>query len=223
MQPDFWHQRWSSDRIGFHQDRPSPLLVEHWAALALAADARVFVPLCGKSLDMVWLAERGHRILGVELAEIAIRQFFDELGLTPSRRTTAAGVHFSAGPYELICGDAFALEADVLADCAGLFDRAALIALPPALRRVYADTSWRRMPAEARGLLITLDYPQREKQGPPFAVGPDEVHALFDADWQLALLETRDILDREPGFVADGVTALSTRAWRVARRGEPAR
>ncbi len=217
MDATFWHDRWSSNRIGFHQDKPSPLLGKHWPALALAADARVFVPLCGKSLDMAWLAERGHRVLGVELSELAIRQFFDERGLAPALHDTAAGTHFVAGPYELICGDAFALDAGLLADCAGLYDRAALIALPLALRARYAATSWHRMPPGARGLLVTLTYPQQEKQGPPFSVDADTVHALLTTDWHVDLLETRDILDREPGFVADGVTALSTSVWQVSR------
>ncbi|MGO3128536.1 MAG: thiopurine S-methyltransferase [Luteimonas sp.] len=219
MQPEFWHERWSSNRIGFHRDAPLPLLVAHWTALGLAPDARVFVPLCGKSLDMVWLAERGHRVLGVELSELAVRQFFDERGLVPAIHETAAGAHFVAGAYELIVGDAFALEADVLADCAAVYDRAALIALPPDLRRTYAATAWRRLPAECRGLLVTLEYPQAEKAGPPFSVEADEVHALLDGAWKIEVAERRDILANEPGFVADGVTALSTAVYRVVRRG----
>ncbi|MDR7194367.1 thiopurine S-methyltransferase [Luteimonas terrae] len=219
MQPEFWHERWSSNRIGFHRDAPLPLLVAHWPALDLAPDVRVFVPLCGKSLDMVWLTERGHRVLGVELSELAVRQFFEERGLRPAIHETSAGRHFVAGAYELIVGDAFALEADVLADCAAVYDRAALIALPPELRRMYAATAWRRLPAGCRGLLVTLDYPQAEKSGPPFSVAADEVHALLDRDWRIDAVERRDILANEPGFVADGVTALSTAVYRVVRRG----
>ncbi|RPD86481.1 thiopurine S-methyltransferase [Luteimonas sp. 100069] len=219
MHPEFWHERWSSNRIGFHRDAPLPLLATHWPALGLAAEARVFVPLCGKSLDMVWLAERGHRVLGVELSELAVRQFFDERGLAPSVHETATGRHFTAGPYELIVGDAFALDAKTLADCAAVYDRAAMIALPPDLRRTYAATAWRDLPPGCRGLLITLEYPQAEKAGPPFAVDADEVAALLDRDWVVDVVERRDILTNEPGFVADGVTALSTAVYRVARRG----
>jgi len=219
MQPEFWHERWSTGRIGFHRDAPLPLLVRHWPTLDLAPDTRVFVPLCGKSLDMVWLAECGHRVLGVELSELAVRQFFEELGLEPSIHDTAAGRHFVAGPYELIVGDAFALPADVLADCAAVYDRAALIALPPDLRRRYASTAWRRLPPGCRGLLVTLEYPQAEKAGPPFSVAADEVHALLDGAWDIDIVERRDILADEPGFVADGVTALSTAVYRVVRRG----
>ncbi len=219
MQPEFWLDRWSSNRIGFHRDAPLPLLVAHWGTLDLPPGTQVFVPLCGKSLDMVWLAERGHRVLGVELSALAVQQFFAERGLVPAVRTTGAGVHYEAGPYELIVGDAFALDTSLLAGCAGVYDRAALIALPPALRRTYAATAWRRLPAACRGLLVTLAYPQTEKAGPPFSVETDEVHALLDTAWHVTTLERRDILAHEPGFVADGVTALSTTVYRVERHG----
>lgn len=219
MQPEFWHERWSSNRIGFHREAPLPLLVTHWPALELPADARVFVPLCGKSLDMLWLAERGHHVLGVELSELAVRQFFEARGLAPAIHDTAAGRHFTSGPFELIVGDAFALDAETLADCAAVYDRAALIALPANLRRTYAATAWRRLPPGCQGLLVTLEYPQAEKAGPPFSVAADEVAALLDHDWEVDIVERRDILENEPGFVADGVTALSTAVYRVLRRG----
>lgn len=215
MHPEFWHERWRTQRIGFHRDAPLPLLVAHWPTLRLPAGARVFVPLCGKSLDMVWLAEQGHRVLGVELSELAVQAFFDGRGLTPQIHDTAAGRHYTAGPFELIVGDAFALDASVLADCAAVYDRAAMIALPSDLRATYAATAWRRLPAGCRGLLVTLVYPQREKAGPPFSVDADEVHALLDADWHVDLVEHRNILASEPDF---GTTALSTAVWQVARR-----
>lgn len=219
MQPDFWHERWRSGRIGFHRDAPLPLLTRHWPSLGLPAGSTVFVPLCGKSLDMVWLAEQGHRVIGIELSELAIVEFFQERGLTPQTRTGPAGTHYTAGPWELIAGDAFAIPAALLADCAGVYDRAALIALPPALRAVYATTTWLRLPAGCLGLLVTLEYPQAEKAGPPFAVEEAEVHGRLDPDWSVSLLERRDILASEPSFQAEGVTALSTAAYRVQRRG----
>src|SRR5690606_35716119 len=117
MQPDFWHERWQQDRIGFHRDTPLPLLVQHWSALELPAGSRVFVPLCGKSLDMVWLADRGFRVLGVELSALAIGQFFAERGLTPETHDSPAGRHHVAGPWELIEGDAFTLPPALLANC----------------------------------------------------------------------------------------------------------
>ncbi|WP_058834336.1 thiopurine S-methyltransferase [Luteimonas abyssi] len=218
MDAAFWHERWAEGRIGFHQPHPSPLLETCWPALGIAPDSRVFVPLAGKSLDMVWLAERGHRVFGVELSELAIRQFFDERDLTPEQHTTPCGRLYRAGPYELLCGDAFSLDAGLLADCAGVYDRAALVALPPALRATYADTCLHRLPAGCRGLLITLEYPQAQKDGPPFSVEPPEVALLLASDWTMHLLERHDILAEEPGFSARGVDALTTAIWRLERR-----
>src|SRR3546814_2467047 len=88
MDPDFWQQRWRDNRIGFHRDGVLPLLEKHWPSLGLATGSRVFVPLCGKSLDMAWLAARGHRVLGVELSPLAVGQFFDENGLRSEEHTS---------------------------------------------------------------------------------------------------------------------------------------
>ncbi|HRN61882.1 MAG TPA: thiopurine S-methyltransferase [Luteimonas sp.] len=217
MRPDFWHERWQDNRIGFHRDAPLPLLTRHWASLQLPAGSCVFVPLCGKSLDMVWLAEQGHRVLGVELSAMAIAQFFADRGLTPETHDSAAGRHHVAGPWELIEGDAFALPASLLADCAGVYDRAALVALPPEMRATYAATSFRRLPAGCRGLLVTLEYPQAEKAGPPFSVDEAEVRERLERDWSIDLLQRRDILAGEPGFQAEGVTALHTAVYRLHR------
>jgi len=218
MQPDFWHDRWHSNRIGFHRDTPLPLLTQYWESLRLAPGSRVFVPLCGKSLDMVWLAEQGHRVLGIELSALAIAQFFDERGLAPSTYAGPAGTHYVAGPWEFVQGDAFAIPAALLADCAGVYDRAALIALPPEMRETYASNTWRHLPAGCRGLLVTLEFPEAEKDGPPFPVGEPEVHARFDPDWSVERLERRDILAGEPSFQAEGVTTLHTAVYRLDRK-----
>lgn len=219
MQPGFWHERWQDNRIGFHGDAPLPLLKKHWPALGLPAGSRVFVPLCGKSLDMAWLAEAGHRVLGIELSPLAVEQFFDERRLRPHIVEGPAGVHYTAGAYELVVGDAFAIPQALLADCAGVYDRAALVALPPDMRATYADTAWRRLPASCRGLLVTLEYPQSERAGPPFSVDETEVRARFAGAWSVEQVERRDILASEPAFRADGVSALHTAVYRMQRAG----
>ncbi len=168
---------------------------------------------------MHWLAAQGHRVLGVEISPLAVTQFFAEAGLRPERRSSALGEHFSAGPIEIILGDAFTLDDATLAGIAGLYDRAALIALPPELRQRYRDTVYARLPAGCRALLITLEYPQAEKAGPPFAVGQTEVESFAPA-WRVELAERRDILAQEPGFRAEGVSALSTAVYRMRRAGD---
>jgi thiopurine S-methyltransferase len=218
MQPDFWHQRWHDNQIGFHQDKPTPLLLKHWPALGLPAGSRVFVPLSGKTLDMVWLAAQGYRVLGVELSPVAVEQFFAEQGLEPEKFETRYGTHYRVDAIELICGDAFGLDAALLTDCTAVFDRAALIALPPALRQRYAHELYSRLPTGCEGLLITLEYPPHEKDGPPFPVTESEVHALYDRDWSVEALERRDILAQQPRFIDEGVTSLETAAYRLQRR-----
>lgn len=218
MDPDFWHQRWREGRIGFHQDQPTSLLLEHWPALALPRGSRVFVPLAGMSLDLVWLAGQGYRVLGVELSPLAVEEFFAVQGLTPHVVDSRYGRHYRAADIELICGDAFALDGETLADCAAVYDRAALIALPPALRRRYVGELYAALPADCLGLLITLEYPQHEKQGPPFSVHEAEVRELYQRDWEVGRLERRDILAGQPSFAADGVTALKTAVYRLSRK-----
>jgi thiopurine S-methyltransferase len=217
LDPEFWHQRWREGRIGFHQDKVTPLLLEFWPALELPRRSRVFVPLAGKSLDLVWLAAQGYRVLGVELSPLAVQQFFAEHGLTPEEHASRCGRHFRAGDIELVCGDAFDLDAETLAGCAAVYDRAAVIALPPPLRRRYACELYARLPAGCRGLMITLEYPQHEKQGPPFSVPEAEVREQFGNDWDVATLARRDILAQQPGFIEQGVSALATVAYRLSR------
>jgi thiopurine S-methyltransferase len=177
----------------------------------------MFVPLAGKSLDMVWLAAQGHRVLGVELSPLAVAQFFAEHDLQPEIVESRYGLHHRAGGIELILGDAFTLDAAALAECTAVFDRAALIALPVELRTRYVDALYARLPAGCRGLLITLEYPQHEKAGPPFSVTEAEVRERYGRDWTVSLLERRDILAGQQSFIDAGVTALETCVYRLQR------
>jgi thiopurine S-methyltransferase len=217
MNPDFWHQRWADNQIGFHQSAPTTLLLKHWPTLGVPAGATVFVPLCGKSLDMAWLASQGHQVLGVELSQLAVEQFYAEHGLTPDMYATQYGTHYRAGGIEIIHGDAFGLDAEVVAECAAVFDRAAMIALPPPLRARYADEVYARLPAHCRGLLITLEYPQAERDGPPFSIAEAEVRERYAPTWDIDLLERRPILPSHPGYVS-GVSTLDTAVYGLQRR-----
>jgi len=217
MDPSFWHDRWENQDIGFHQADIHALLPAYWPRLQLASDAPVFVPLCGKSLDMVWLAQQGHRVIGAELSQRAIDDFFAERGLTPTLRASGSFIVKSAGPYELWCGDIFELPHEAVAGVAGVYDRAALIALPHALREQYAETLASLLPATARMLLITLEYEQAQMAGPPFSVQGDEVRALFSGNYACDELECRDVLDGHPHFKQRGLTALRECAFLLHR------
>ncbi|MEO7067312.1 MAG: thiopurine S-methyltransferase [Rhodanobacter sp.] len=220
MDKAFWLQRWRDNQTGFHRNRPMPLLAKHWPALAVPTGSRVLVPLAGKSLDMLWLAAQGYRVLGVELSPLAVQQFLTENALEATQRDSTQGRHYVAGSIELICGDVFDLDDATLHSCAAVYDRAAVIALPPPLRTRYATELYGRLPAGCRGLVITLQYPQHEMDGPPFSVDEATMHALFDRDWHVETLERRDILASEPRFAAHGVNALHTGVYRLDRRTE---
>lgn len=215
MEPDYWQRRWAEGRIGWHQPEVNALLRRHWPALALPPNSRVFVPLCGKSEDMAWLAAQGHRVLGVELSREACAAFFAENGLVPEVSAHGHFQRYRSERVELLAGDAFDLGAHDLADCSACYDRAALIALPASMRQRYVEQVLGKLPAACRTLLVTLEYPQHEKAGPPFSVDAGEVERLFAPRWQIDPLERRDILAREPGFQAEGVTRLETVAYRL--------
>lgn len=216
MEPAFWHKRWADNQIGFHQARVNPYLQTYWPALGLAQGSRVLVPLCGKSLDLAWLAGQGHRVLGVELSRRAVEDFFSEHGLTPQVIQQGAFEVWRSGDVELWCGDFFALQAQDVSDCVGLYDRAAVIALPPAMRERYlALLSTLLLPA-CKGLLVTLDYDQSRLDGPPFSVADDEVRTGFSS-WQVDTLEERQIIQESPKFEQAGMTSLIERVYRLLR------
>jgi thiopurine S-methyltransferase len=218
MQADFWHQRWANNQIGFHQPEANPYLQRYWPGLGLEPTSKVLVPLCGKSLDLNWLAGQGHHVLGVELSEKAVREFFSEQGLQPLISQQGAFKVYSAGPFALWCGDFFSLSAGDIVGCTAFYDRAALIALPPALRERYVAHLNHVLPIGCKGLLVTLDYDQDKIDGPPFSVPDDEVQGLLASVWAPHVLEACDVLEQSPKFLKSGVERLQERVYRLDRR-----
>jgi thiopurine S-methyltransferase len=218
MDRDFWRTRWQSEEIGFHQTSVNDLLQTYWPRLGLQGGAHVFVPLCGKSLDMAWLAGQGNRVMGVELSEIAVDAFFAERGLEPAVRTAGGFIVKSAGPYELWCGDIFELPRAAVANVAGVYDRAALIAFPPAMQERYAATLEAVLPARAPILLVTLDYDPARMQGPPFSVPETEVRRLFADHYDVELIADRSALERNVRFKDRGLKAMQECAYVLRRR-----
>lgn len=218
MEAEFWHQRWRQGEIGFHLDHPNPRLLAHWPALALPRGARVLVPLCGKSADLAWLAERGHEVTGVELSPIATEDFFRERELQPRTQPRGAFVSQRAGAVEILCGDCFALDSSLVGRLDAIYDRAALVALPDALRRRYARLLGELLPTGGQMLLVTFAYPQEQMPGPPFAVDPDAVQELYGEHFAIELLASDDILDAEPRFRQRGLRALHEHVFHLRRR-----
>lgn len=190
MEPNFWHERWQRNEIGFHRDQAHPSLAAHWASLDLPPTCRVLVPLCGKSLDLSWLAAQGHTVVGVELSQLACAAFFGESGLTPTRTEHGAFVQWRAEGITLLQGNIFDLQDDSFD---AIYDRAATVALPPPLRLRYAGKLAALLRPGGQALLVTLEGTRPYDTGPPFPVDPDEVERCYAPHFHIAPLHTRDL------------------------------
>jgi thiopurine S-methyltransferase len=213
MQHEFWHERWQLNQIGFHSEEINPHLQQYWPTLNIASGSRVFVPLCGKSKDVLWLLDQGYEVIGVELSPVAIQAFFDENSLSAAISQQGKFSVSEAGGLRIYCGDFFALTAHDLAGVSAVYDRASLVALPPDMRAAYATHMRQLLEPGTKTLLVAFDYPQDEMPGPPFSVQTPEVQALYDSWCGIKLLATEDILDREPRFRDRGVSRMQEHVY----------
>lgn len=218
MQAEFWQQRWEAGQIGFHQAKPNMFLQRFWPSLGLADGARVLVPLCGKTVDMTWLAGQGLSVVGVELSHKAVEGYFAEHSLEPEITQRGAFKVYSVENVEIWCGDFFALTAEDIGRCDALYDRAALIALPDAMRERYVAHLGSLMPADGNGLLITLDYDQQQMDGPPFSVPPQWVNEYLSQAWEVNELAVEDALPGTPRAQALGLNRVDERVYRLKRK-----
>lgn len=218
MEHEFWHQRWETNAVPFHEGRVNVALERQFKQLALAQGTTIFVPLCGKAVDMRWLRDRGHPVLGVELSRIAVRDFFDENGMTYDEEETGAFVRFSGDGVTLLCGDFFELTPDHLAEVGAVYDRASLVALPADMRGRYAAHLLSVVPRAAPMLTITFEYRQHEMNGPPFSVSESEVRERFGGERHIDLLESCEVIDQAPGLRQRGLSGLREHAFLVASR-----
>jgi len=218
MQPEFWRDRWRRGQIGFHQSTVERYLEEQWTTLDIANDCRVFVSLCGKSLDLLWFRDRGHEVIGVELSDIAVQAFCMENGIPVRRRLLPEFDLYEAPRLALLCGDFFKLTDTLLANVAAVYDRAALISWTPELRATYVEQMAAITRSGTQTLLITLEYPQAQMNGPPFSVETEEVKRLYSLDHVIQELARQDILASEPRMQARGLTQLVEVCYRLIRR-----
>ncbi len=216
MEPDFWHQRWRDNLIGFHQTDINEHMQLFWERMHLTPGARVFVPLCGKSLDMRWLRDRFFEVIGVEISPLAVTSFFDENGLTPEIVERNHFEIYQTPGIRVYLGDFFDLTPAHLDGVRAVFDRASLIALPPAMRERYVRHLLSLVGADVPILLITLEYLQNQMDGPPFSVHEDEVNGLYAEQRRVERLLDLDRLSDEPRFAERGLTALHEKVFLIA-------
>jgi len=200
-----WHSRWESNKIGWHADQVNLQLIEYFSELNLVGGDKIFVPLCGKSLDMLYLLQRGIKVVGVEMSEIAAKQFFSENKLEYSVSKVDDLMLYEGDGIQIFCGDFFNLKASHLVDVKAVYDRASLIALDKALRQKYVNHLNDIISQDVRVLLLTLNYPQHQRVGPPFAVSKSEVDSLYGGSFQCQELQNITDIENEPMFLLQGV------------------
>jgi thiopurine S-methyltransferase len=217
LQPDFWHRRWQIGQIGFHQSAVDRHLERYWPDLRLAGGSRVFVPLCGKSLDLLWLQERHESVTGVELSSVALESFCVEHGVPARRRVLDHFDVYEASNLRLYRGDFFALTPELLGPVSAVYDRAALISWVPEARAAYVEHLATLTGPGTQTLLVTMEYAQSQMAGPPFSVSADEVDRLYAGSHAIQRLSREDILANEPRLRARGVTELHEACYRLTR------
>jgi len=192
MDANFWLQKWVDNKIAFHKSEVNPLLVEHFDALALAKGSRVFLPLCGKTLDIAWLLSQGYHVVGSELSSIAIAQLFSELDIEPNISEQGEVVHYSAANIDIFVGNIFDVSGEMLGAVDAIYDRAALVALPREVRDRYT-AHVTEITNKAPQLLICFEYDQALMAGPPHSISSEEVSRHYQDSYRLTLAESQKI------------------------------
>lgn len=192
MHANFWHQKWATNDIAFHEKEANPALIKHFKEFSLVKGSRVFLPLCGKTLDIAWLLSNGYRVAGAELSDTAIEQLFMGLGVKPKILGWGEGNHYSAKNIDIFVGDIFNLSRKVLGPVDAIYDRAALVALPKDMRRRYT-THLTEIADNAPQLLLSFEYDQNLMEGPPFSVSNEEINQHYKNCYDLTLLANTNI------------------------------
>ncbi|NJR66332.1 MAG: thiopurine S-methyltransferase [Leptolyngbyaceae cyanobacterium CRU_2_3] len=193
--------------MAFHKGEVNPLLVKYFKQLALANGSRVFLPLCGKTLDIPWLLSNGYRVAGAELSKIAIEQLFIGLGVEPQILQVGEIDHYSAQNIDVFVGDIFHLSSQMLGLVDAIYDRAALVALPKAMRDRYT-AHLMEITDQAPQLLICYEYDQNLMEGPPFSISHEEVNQHYGGRYHLTPIASANV----PGGLK-GKCAAKEHVW----------
>lgn len=193
MEKDFWKAKWVNNEIPFHESKANPLLVAHFDKLKLRLGSRVFLPLCGKTLDIAWLLAQGVKVCGAELSKIAVEQLFAELGVQPNITSHGPISRYSAPNVDLMLGDMFDVSGELLGPVDAVYDRAALVALPCPMRDRYTQ-HLSAITNRAAQLLVTFDYDQTQMDGPPFSIDRDEVYRHYNQTYEITLLQSQAVV-----------------------------
>ena len=208
MEPDFWHERWAKGQLGFHQKDFNQHMQAFIDRLEIRPGGLILVPLCGKSLDMLYLLNKGYSVTGIEINQLAVESFFAENNLSFEVTQLEDALLYSHKNLNIYCADFLTIDLVSAQKIDAVYDRGSLIALPPEMRVAYVDRLTQMISAGTRSMLLTLDYAQDEMSGPPFSVTPEDVEQLFGSDYSIEHAYSEDCLALEPHFRDKGLTGL---------------
>lgn len=205
MKESFWYDKWNKNDVGFHENEVNPLLIKHFKKLNLVKDSRIFLPLCGKTLDIYWLLTSGYKVVGAELSQFAVSQLFKELGIEPEISIKGELEHYQAKNIDIFVGNIFNISKEMIGSVDAVYDRAALVALPPKLRNQYANHLL-KLTDKAPQLLICYEYEQKVMQGPPFSICNEGIKQHYAGHYNFNFIESKNI----KGGLKGKVTASET-------------
>jgi thiopurine S-methyltransferase len=210
-----WLERWQNEQIGFHQNDINVYLKKYFNKFSNDSNC-VFTPFCGKSLDMKYISDMGKNVIGVELVKSALDSFVSENDLKKHSKTKNIDNFLyydikmnkiNKGNIELLCGDFFSLQKKHLQintklnSKMDIFDRASLVALNVNDRLKYSlkilelFSNNEKIKKGGKMLLVTLNYDEKQKQGPPYSVSNEEVYKLYGDSCNIELLEKINLKD----------------------------
>ncbi|MDH5655949.1 MAG: thiopurine S-methyltransferase [Spirochaetia bacterium] len=215
MELEFWKERWQNQQIGFHRSDVNPYLSSFFQEICSSC-RNVIVPLCGKSLDMIWLSEKGMEVAGVEISDLAVKSFFTENSLEYSVSRTEPFQVFKSGKITIYCGDFFQFKTELfdLIDC--VYDRASLIALPKEMRKNYLKIM-KGLKAGSEIMLVSMEYPEGEMNGPPFSVPEKEVFELYEEDFTVEKIKEFNVMEENPQFKNRGLSSMHEKIYWIRK------
>ena len=219
MEKSFWIKNWEENNIGFHNSEYNDLLLKHFSTFDLEQDSHIFVPLCGKSLDLIWLATRGHRVTGVEVSPLAVTGFFKENNLPVNITVDGNFNRYSCEnpAVEILEGDFFDASNEVLGRVNFLYDRASIVALPPELRKKYTEVITKILSPGDQMLLVAMEYESEVELGPPFPVTETDIRSYYENNFTIEILEEIDKVVDHPRFIEAGISSWSRKVYKLVR------
>lgn len=207
MKNDFWLKKWEMGDTPFHEVDVNPNLMHYFSRLNLQNGDHILVPLCGKSKDMLWLAEQGLQVIGVELSPIACNEFFAELGVNPMMTKHKGFSIYQYNNIKVFCGDLFELFAEDLPSIQAIYDCKALIALPPDLRKKYVKHLISCTNDQVKMILITIDTDDIVRS-PPFPINEAEINALYGEHFNIQPIKQEQMSALSDNLIQKGFTHI---------------